>query len=194
MKHIKPIDKNHCGVLLNLGGTVLVSAGVNGDWDVMPASWACNLDYNPGKATLVMDSTHYTRKLMDNSEYFSLQVATTGIAKETLYLGSVSKFDEPEKLKKSGVELFTMPGFDDVPLVKGAAAWLIFKKVSEPHNEKTYDLFIGECVGAWADDRVFDNGQWHFDKALELRTIHYVTGGQFYEIGAPINVNVDDML
>ena len=58
MKHIKPIDKNHCGVLLNLGGTVLVSAGVNGDWDVMPASWACNLDYNPGKATLVMDSTH----------------------------------------------------------------------------------------------------------------------------------------
>ena len=81
-----------------------------------------------------------------------------------------------------------------MPLVKGAAAWLIFKKVSEPHNEKTYDLFIGECVGAWADDRVFDNGQWHFDKAPELRTIHYVTGGQFYEIGAPINVNVDDML
>ncbi|HCB3692621.1 TPA: flavin reductase, partial [Klebsiella pneumoniae] len=39
-------------------------------------------------------------------------------------------------------------------------------------------------VAAWSDDRVFRNGHWIFDDAPdELRTVHYVAGGQFYAIG-----------
>jgi flavin reductase (DIM6/NTAB) family NADH-FMN oxidoreductase RutF len=48
-------------------------------------------------------------------------------------------------------------------------------------------LFIGEIVGAWADERVFSDGHWHFESASDaLRTIHHVAGGQFYAIGAPV--------
>ena len=43
---------------------------------------------------------------------------------------------------------------------------------------------MGEIVAAWADDRVFDGRQWTFDEAPdELRTVHYVAGGQFYAMG-----------
>ena len=43
---------------------------------------------------------------------------------------------------------------------------------------------MGEIVAAWADDRVFDGKHWLFDTAPdELRTVHYVAGGQFYAIG-----------
>ena len=52
-----------------------------------------------------------------------------------------------------------------------------------------YDLFIGEVLAAWADERVFRNGHWEFDTAPdELRTLHYVAGGQFYATGASVTV------
>jgi flavin reductase (DIM6/NTAB) family NADH-FMN oxidoreductase RutF len=76
-----------------------------------------------------------------------------------------------------------IPGFD-VPLVAGCVGWLVCKWVPEPHNEQTYDLFIGEVVSAWADDRVFSDSRWHFESAPDaLRTIHHVAGGQFYATG-----------
>ncbi|MDO4248649.1 MAG: hypothetical protein Q4C79_06780 [Neisseria sp.] len=52
-----------------------------------------------------------------------------------------------------------------------------------------HDLFIGEVAGAWADDRIFENGHWKFDEAPDdLKTLHYVAGGQFYRIGKGLTV------
>ena len=166
------VDIDKAYRLLNVGGTTLVSASFDGVSDIMPATWACALDLAPTKATVVIDSSHFTRPLMEKSGYFSLQLPTAAIVKETMRLGAVSKFD--------------MPGYD-IPLVEGCAAWMIFKILSEPHNQNQYDLFIGECVAAWSDTRVFSNGHWHFETApAELRTLHYVAGGHFYTIGEPL--------
>ena len=75
----------------------------------------------------------------------------------------------------------------EVPLVEGCAGYLIFKKISEPHNEKTYDLFIGQCVKAAADSRVFRDGHYHYAKAdPSLRTLHYVAGGPFFALGEEV--------
>ncbi|MBQ2732002.1 MAG: flavin reductase [Opitutales bacterium] len=188
MKNISKVAPEKAYRLLNVGGTTLVSAVHAGVCDVMPATWACPLDVLPCKATVVVDSSHFTRKLIDASGMFALQLPTVGILKETLALGSVSKNDVPEKIEKSGAELFYMDGFE-IPLVKGCAGWMIFKVVSEPHNEKAYDLIIGECIGAWADSRVFENGHWKFEEApSDLRTLHYVAGGHFYAIGDVLRV------
>lgn len=188
MADIFPVAPEKAYRLLNIGGTTLVSAQHDGVSDVMPASWACPLDVLPCKASVVVDSTHFTRKLIDQSGIFALQLPTVGILKETMALGSVSKNDDPQKVEKSGVKLFRMDGFD-LPLVEGCAAWMIFKRISEPHNEKTYDLLIGECLGAWADLRVFKDGHWRFEDApAYLRTLHYVAGGNFYTIGDAISV------
>lgn len=183
LKFMAEVDLNKAYRLLNVGGTTLVSAACDGVSDIMPASWACALDLCPTKATVVIDRSHFTRSLVEKSGYFSLQLPTAGIVKETMRLGAVSKFDVPDKIEKSGAELFTMPGFD-MPMVQGCAAWMIFKVLSEPHNQSNYDLFIGECVAAWSDSRVFSNGHWHFEDApAELKTLHYVAGGHFYTIG-----------
>lgn len=180
------VDIDKAYRLLNVGGTTLVSASFDGVSDIMPATWACALDLAPTKAMVVIDSSHFTRPLMEKSGYFSLQLPTVAIVKETMRLGAVSKFDMPDKVEKSGAKLFTMPGYD-IPLVEGCAAWMIFKILSEPHNQNQYDLFIGECVAAWSDTRVFSNGHWHFETApAELRTLHYVAGGHFYTIGEPL--------
>ena len=94
------VDIDKAYRLLNVGGTTLVSASFDGVSDIMPATWACALDLAPTKATVVIDSSHFTRPLMEKSGYFSLQLPTAAIVKETMRLRAVSKFDMPDKVKK----------------------------------------------------------------------------------------------
>lgn len=188
MENIVPVPLEKAYRLLNLGATTLVAASGNGVADVMPAAWSVPLNFAPFKAGVVVDASHFTRKLIDASAYFSLQIPTVGIARETLALGSLSKNDVPDKLEKSGAKFFRMDNFE-IPLVRGCAGWMIFKVIPEAHNEKHYDLIFGECVAAWADKRVFENGHWQFEKAPDaLRTLHYVAGGHFYAIGDVLNI------
>ena len=178
---LEPVALEKSYRLLNVGGTTLVSAYSKGREDLMPATWACALDLSPALATVVL-SAHYTRDLIEESGMFALQLPTLQIADETMFLGSVSKHDLPDKVEKSGIRLFKMPGFD-IPLAEGCAAWMIYKMRDEPEVRNRYDLFIGECVAAWSDPRVFSDGHWHFEKAdPSLSTIHYVAGSHFYTI------------
>lgn len=182
-----PLEKSYR--LLNHGPTVLVSAQHAGERNAMSAAWACALDFAPPKVTVVLDKATRTRALVEGSGLFALQLPTVPMAALTKAIGTDSATTAPDKLERHGVRLFTAPGFEHVPLVEGCAAWLICKLIPEPHNQQAYDLFIGEIVAAWADERVFRDGHWEFDSApAELRTLHYVAGGQFYAIGESVVV------
>jgi flavin reductase (DIM6/NTAB) family NADH-FMN oxidoreductase RutF len=169
---------------MNHGPTVLVSAQHAGTRNVMAAAWACVLDYGEStKVTVVLDKSTFTRGLVEASGYFALQLPTKAMAKLTYALGSESANHVANKLEKLGAKTFAAPDFD-LPLVDGCVAWLACKLMPEPHNQQTYDLFIGEVVGAWADERVFRDGHWNFDDGPdELRTIHHVAGGHFFVTG-----------
>lgn len=182
-KHMVKVELEKAYRLLNHGPTVLVSATHGGVDDVMAAAWSCALDFSPPKVTLVLDKATSTRALVEGSGYFALQVPNVAQVQLTYDVGNVSLADAPDKLQQCGVELFHVEG-RATPLVSGCSAWLICKVVPEPHIEQTYDLFIGEVVDAWADERVFRDGHWEFDKAdPSLRSLHYIAGGQFYAIG-----------
>lgn len=182
-EHIVPVPLEKSYRLLNHGPTVLVSATHEGVDNVMSAAWSCALDFSPPKVTVVLDKATSTRGLVEGSGYFALQVPNLGQVQLTYDAGNISLADAPDKLKQCGIELFRVEAWD-TPLVSGCSAWLICKVIPEPHIQQTYDLFIGEVVGAWADGRVFRNGHWEFDQAdPHLRSLHYVAGGQFYAIG-----------
>lgn len=187
-EHFTPVELAKAYRLINHGPTVLVSSANGGVQNVMAASWACGLDTAPPKVTLVVDSATKTRELIERSSEFVLQVPTVKQAAMTHALGTLSLSDEPAKLAKCGVELFRVDELN-VPFVTGCAAWLYCKVVAEPHVQTTYDLFIGEVTGAWADDRVFRDGHWHYENAdPEWRSLHYIAGGHFYAIGDPVRV------
>ena len=187
IQHVTPVPIDKSYRLLNHGPTVLVSAEHAGETDVMAAAWACVLDYGQSpKVTVVLDKATRTRTLIEASGCFALQLPTKAMAGLTLGVGTDSAHDVPDKLSKHGVTTFFSPG-SAVPLVDGCVGWLLCKRVPERHNEQVYDLFIGEIVAAWADERVFREGRWFFDTAPDdLRTIHHVAGGQFYAIGASV--------
>ena len=181
-----PLDKAYR--LLNHGPTVLVSAQYQGERNVMSAAWACALDLAPPKVTVVLDKITHTRALVEGSGLFALQLPTVPQAALTVALGTDSAITMPDKLAHHQVPLFDAPGLE-LPLVEGCAAWLVCRVIPEPHIQQAYDLFIGEVIAAWADSRVFRNGHWEFETApAELRSLHYVAGGQFYAIGESVVV------
>lgn len=184
--HFTPVPLDQAYRLLNHGPTVLVSSAHQGQHNVMAAAWSCPLDYAPPKVTVVIDKATRTRALVEGSGCFVLNVPARALAAQTVGVGSDSAKDVPDKLHKHGVQTFAVDA-TPVPLVRGCVAWLVCRVVPEPHNQQAYDLFIGEVTAAWADERVFSAGRWHFEDAPdELRTLHYVAGGQFYATGASV--------
>jgi len=184
-EHILPVELSKAYRILNHGPTVLVSASHGGTDNVMAAAWACALDFSPPKVTVVLDKSAATRPLVERSGWFVLQVPNVGQIDLAYAVGSASLSDTPDKLARAGVELFRADGYEP-PLVAGSSAWLMCRLIPEPHNQQTYDLFIGEVVAAWADERVFRDGHWHFETAdPSFRSLHYIAGGHFYAIGDP---------
>lgn len=186
--HFQTVDLKKAYRLLNHGPTVLVSASHAGVDNVMAAAWACALDFDPPKVTVVLDKIARTRQLVEGSGWFVIQVPTAAQAVLTHEVGTRSLFDQPDKLASIGVGLTHVEGYA-APLVQGCSAWLMCRVIDEPHNQNTYDLFIGEVVAAWADDRVFRDGHWAYENAdPQWRSLHYVAGGHFYAIGEPVVV------
>jgi len=185
---IAPVELAKASRLINHGPTVLVSASHGGVDNVMAAAWACALDFMPPKLTVVLDKSAATRGLIEQSGEFVIQVPTAAQVRLTHQVGNSSLLNEPDKLKQAGVELFRIDGYR-LPFVAGSSAWLACRLIPEPHNQQTYDLFIGEVVGAWADTRVFRNGHWEYENAdPQWRSLHYMAGGHFYAIGEALDV------
>jgi flavin reductase (DIM6/NTAB) family NADH-FMN oxidoreductase RutF len=185
---IRPVPLDRAYRLLNHGPTVLVSAEHDGHANVMAAAWAMPLDFAPPKVAVVVDKATFTRGLIEASGRFVLNLPCAAQAALTLGVGSDSARTRPDKLAAHGVQLFS-PADETLPLVAGCVGWLACRVLPEPHNQQAYDLFLGEVTAAWADARVFRDGRWHFDDApAELRTLHYVAGGQFYATGASVVV------
>jgi flavin reductase (DIM6/NTAB) family NADH-FMN oxidoreductase RutF len=192
--HILPVPLEKAHRLLNHGPTVLVSASHDGVDNVMAAAWACALDFSPPKLTIVLDKIAKTRELVERSGHFVIQVPTVAQLALTHRLGTHSLADDPNKLAHALATLFRSDALDNfsTPFVEGCSAWLACKVLAEPRNQATYDLFIGEVVGAWADSRVFKDGHWHFETAdPQWRSLHYVAGGHFYAIGEAFDVAPD---
>jgi flavin reductase (DIM6/NTAB) family NADH-FMN oxidoreductase RutF len=184
---IQPVELQNAYRLITHGPTVLVSARAGGVDDVMSAAWACALDFSPPKLTVVLDSRTKTRELVEASGTLVIQVPTVAQLKLTDAVGNMGLREVPDKLARAGVELFGIDGHD-LPFVAGCSAWLACRVLPEPHVQKTYDLFVAEVTGAWADSRVFAQGHWRFEQApREWRSLHHVAGGHYYATGEPLD-------
>jgi flavin reductase (DIM6/NTAB) family NADH-FMN oxidoreductase RutF len=178
-----PLEKAY--LLLNHGPAVLVSSAHGGRRNVMAASWAMPLDFDPPKVAVVIDKTTLTRELVDASGEFVLSVPSRQQAALTLAVGTQSgrEIDKFEKLGAGG----TVASRVGAPLIDDCLAWLECRVIVEPHNQQRYDLFLAEVLAAWADPEVFSAGRWHFPDAQRC-SIHYLAGGSFFATGDEFEV------
>lgn len=187
-----PVELSKAYRLLNHGPTVLVGSAHAARRNVMAAAWSMPLDFSPPKVAVVIDRNTLTRELVEGSGEFSLNVPARAIARETLAVGSISGRDTDKFAEGTGVRAFAGSQIA-APLIDGCIAWLECRVIPEPHNQDRYDLFLGEVVAAWADPRVFRDGHWQYtqDTPDALRSLHYIAGGNFFEIGDAFEVKPD---
>lgn len=182
------VDLSRAYRLLNHGPVTLVSSAHAGRRNIMAAAWTMPLDFDPPKVAVVVDKSSFTRELIENSGAFALNLPCRAQAAATLAVGSCSGRDG-DKFARFG--LATLPAARiEAPLLAGCVGWLECRVIPEAHNQRCYDLFLGEVVAAWADPEVFGDGRWHFDAApAAKRTLHYVAGGAFYATGEGFEVS-----
>lgn len=171
--------------LLNHGPVTLVTSAHAGATNVMAAAWAMPLDFDPPKVAVVIDANTTTRKLVEASGEFALNIPCAALAANVLKAGSASGNDV-DKFAFAGLTPFPAQAIG-APLVEGCVAWLECRVLPRPDNERRHDLFLAEVLAAQADDRVFRDGRWCFDDD-KLRTLHYFGGGSFALTGATISV------
>jgi len=190
MTHRQDVPLAQASRLLNHGPTVLVSAAHGGQRNVMAAAWAMPLDFDPPKVAVVIDRATFTRRLIDASGSFALQVPSAAQADLTVTVGNSAG----QALADAGTDKFTAQGIAHfaaqriaAPLVDGCLAWLECRVIAWPDLTAAHDLFLAEVVAAQADARVFHGGRWHFDSAPPaLRSLHHLGGGHFVLPGAAV--------
>jgi len=178
--------------LLNHGPTVLVTTAHGEQRNIMAAAWNMPLDFDPPKVAIVIDKSTYTRELVLASGSFAINVPCRAQAEMVVKVGSNSGRELLDKEADNKFDAYQLPTFAAskiaAPLLEGCVAWLECKLIPEPHIQNTYDLYLAEVVAAWADDRVFSDGHWHFEGHDELRTLHHVAGGNFFMPGECLKV------
>lgn len=174
------VPTKHVHRLLNHGPTTLITTAHGGRRNVMAAAWVMPIDFEPPKFAAVVAQDTFTRELLEASGECVLHAPTTAQTDLTYAVGTGSGRDG-DKFER--LRIATSPaGRVAAPLVDGCAAWLECRVVPEPAMADRYDLFVLECVAAWADDTLWRAGEWHF-AADGLRTIHHCKGGLFFATG-----------
>ena len=180
MRERRPVELEKSYLLLNHGPVTLVSTAQSGRRNVMAAAWAMPLDFSPPKVAVVIDGQTLSRELIEASGEFVLNIPCQAMAEQVLAVGSCTG-REVDKFATFAIQT-SVEAVTQAPLIDGCVAWLACRVIPEAHNQQRYDLFIAEVVGAWADPRVFAEGRWHFPSD-DLRTIHYLAGGNFLASG-----------
>ncbi|MFV3307568.1 flavin reductase family protein [Pseudomonas sp. NY15181] len=188
MSHLKDVPLAKAYLLLNHGPSTIVTSEHDGVANVMAAAWVMPLDFDPPKLLLVLDRNTWSRHLVEGSGAFVIQLPSRQQAELTLAVGS-SNGGEMNKFEQLDLRT-SRARHIQAPIVDGCVAYLECKVISEPNNQERYDLFIAEVVAAYADERAFSNGRWHFPND-DLRTIHYQAGGAFFATGEAFQVARD---
>jgi flavin reductase (DIM6/NTAB) family NADH-FMN oxidoreductase RutF len=182
---MRSVELKHAYRLINHGPTTLIGSQHGERKNVMAAAWVMAVDFTPPKLCAVIAGDTFTRKLIEASGVFTVNLPTVAQADLTLAVGSISG-DEVDKLAKYGIA--TTPAETiAAPCIDGCVAWLECKVIPEPHLQKNYDLFMAEVVAARADERLFGEGEWRFDGHDQLRTLHHVARGSFFATGARLD-------
>jgi flavin reductase (DIM6/NTAB) family NADH-FMN oxidoreductase RutF len=179
------VELARCTRLLNHGPVTIVTSRHEGRTNVMAASWAMPLDFDPPKVVVVIDARTLTRKLVEASGVFGLQLPGVAFAQQTLAVGT-SNGVEIDKFAAFNLRTFEGRAID-VPMLADCVAWFECKVI--PDDAQRHDLILAEVVAAYADSRVYSGNRWHFDGHPDLRTCHYVAGGTFFATGEPFEVH-----
>jgi len=152
---------------INLGSTIpaypmpvsLVGAHVEGKPNFLAVAWFTMASYKPPRMAIALGKGHYTNPGIKENKAFSVCLPSVDMLEVTDYCGIVSG----KKTDKSSIfdvfygELKTAPMIKDCPLCMEC-------KLVETVESSLNEIFIGEIIGTYTEERFLSDGKLDFKK------------------------------
>jgi len=157
----------------------LVGAHVNGKPNFLAVAWFTMVSYKPPRIAISLGKGHYTNPGIKENKTFSVCLPSEDMAEITDYCGIVSgkKTDKSEIFDLFYGELNTAPMIRDCPLNLECA---LVEMVESSLNE----IFIGEIVGTYTEERFLTDGKSDFKKIKPLILSQPDTS--YWRLGEPL--------
>ncbi len=172
---------------INLGSTIpaypmpvsLVGTHVDGKPNFLAVAWFSMVSYKPPGIAIALGKGHYTNPGIRENKTFSLCLPSEDMVAATDYCGIVSgkKTDKSKIFDLFYGELKTAPMIRDCPL---SLACRLVDTVESGSNE----IFIGDIVGTYTEQRYLTDGQLDFKKMKPLILSQPDTS--YWRLGEPV--------
>ena len=172
---------------INMGSTIpaypmpvsLVGAHVDGKANFLAVAWFSMVSYKPPRIAIALGKGHYTNPGIKENKTFSVCLPSEDMAEITDYCGIVSgkKTDKSEIFDLFYGELNTAPMIRDCPL---NVECTLVEVVESSMNE----IFIGEIVGTYTEERFLTDGKSDFKKTKPLILSQPDTS--YWRLGEPL--------
>jgi flavin reductase (DIM6/NTAB) family NADH-FMN oxidoreductase RutF len=172
---------------INLGSTIpaypmpvsLVGAHVDGKPNFLAVAWFTMVSYKPPRVAIALGKGHYTNPGIRENQTFSLCLPSQNMVEVTDYCGIVSgkKTDKSEVFDLFYGDLNTAPMIKDCPLSMEC-------KVVEIVESGLNEIFIGEIVGTYTEEKFLTDGKLDFGKMKPLILSQPDTS--YWSLGEPV--------
>ena len=172
---------------INLGSTIpaypmpvsLVGACVEGKPNFLAVAWFTMANYKPPSIDITPGKGHYTNPAIKENKTFSVCLPSEDMVEITDYCGIVSgkKTDKSEIFDLFYGELKTAPLIRECPLCMEC-------KLVEIVESGQDEIFIGEIVGTYTEERFLTDGKLDFRKMKPLILSQPDTS--YWRLGEPV--------
>ena len=156
---------------INLGATIpsypmpvsLVGTHVDGKPNFMTVAWFTMACYKPPRIAIVLAKGHYTNPGIKENKAFSVCLPSEDMVEVTDYCGIVSgkKRDKSKIFDLFYGEQKTAPMIKDCPLN-------VECKLVDMVESEADEIFIGEIIGTYTEERFLSEGKLDFKKMKPL--------------------------
>lgn len=172
---------------INLGSTIpaypmpvsLVGAHVNGKPNFLAVAWFSMVSYKPPRIAIALGQGHYTNSGIKENKAFSVCLPSEDMVQVTDYCGIVSgkKSDKSNIFDLFYGELKAAPMIRDCPLTMEC-------RVVEIIESSLNEIFIGEIVGTYTEEKFLSDGKPDFGKMKPLILSQPDTS--YWSLGKPV--------
>lgn len=179
MKQINTMSKNkiRLGPYLYPMPVVLIGANVNGKPNFLPLAWISIVEHKPPMISISSNQGHYTNLGIKENKTFSVN----SISEELIIPMDYCGLNSGKDVDKSNIFEIFYGELMTAPMIKSSPLTLECKVIKLIDTEMGHDIFIGEIVGAYSEDKYLTNG---IPDIKKMNTIFFsMNDNQYWKIG-----------
>ena len=165
--------------------TVLIGANVNGKANFNAIGWVSGLEFGPPLISISSNHQHHNNVGIKENQTFSVNIPTEEMVEITDYCGIESGRNEDKS------EIFDVfyGELKTAPMIKEAAINLECKVIHVVNTSEIasspngHDIFIGEVVQAYSDEKYLTRGSPDVDKIKPFVLSQSGGKSKYYKVG-----------